>query len=213
MATMKTYNGSSWVRQLVGGQGPVGEIGLTGNQGADGARGSVGVDSALYSRFIKNTRIRAMTYDPVLNNGSSTLTFATNLSMRYPIFLPKPVTLTGMVVAIATPGDFTAATGNFVSMSTGAPLNTAVAQSAEDPNIWKQTAGSAMLVPFTTPYAAAAGLYWLHYEYEYSAVVSDPILPAASTNAAISSGLKSAVGVNNAFLYSGQVVPWMAVYE
>lgn len=97
------------------------------------------------------------------------------------ICLEAGATLTGMVVPTAANGNFTGNNNNKVGLytSNGTTL-TKVAESANNANIWKGGTNAAQLIPFTTPYVAAAGRLYGAYLYCRSAQTTAPSVPIRS---------------------------------
>ncbi len=77
---------------------------------------------------------------------------------------------------------------------------TLVASTAVDGNIWKGAANTVQTVAFTTPYNAAAGVYFIGFVYSQSAQTTAPTLGSA---AVVSNGaVQSAEFTNSAKLYA-----------
>jgi hypothetical protein len=84
-------------------------------------------------------------------------------------YLSTPKVITGVKLAINTAGNFNADNFNGVGLySVSAGTLTQVALSANSGDIWKATAGTFATVPFTAPYTAAAGLYYVAFLWNTS---------------------------------------------
>lgn len=87
----------------------------------------------------------------------------------------EATTLTGATFYQVIQGSYTADNTNGIALCTYvAGVLTVVAQTANDGNCWKGTAGSFVSVPFTTPYVAAIGTYFLYANYNSSAQTTGP---------------------------------------
>lgn len=93
------------------------------------------------------------------------------------VWLPEDATITGVSFLTRVQGNFTGDNNNKIGLYTysGGTL-TRVAQSANDENIWKAAAGAWTEVPFTSTYAATAGLYFVAALYNQSAQTTAPII-------------------------------------
>jgi len=95
------------------------------------------------------------------------------------IWLDNPATLTGIRYYHGTQGVYTADNYNGVGLYTysGGTL-TRVASSTDDGDIWKASA-EMKTVPFSSPYVASAGLYYVAFLYNSSAQTTAPTLGAS----------------------------------
>lgn len=112
------------------------------------------------------------------------------------IYIPKGGILTGVHVGMAN------VTGNYVASSTGfngvvlyssnGTTLTAVAQSANTKNNWTGNAYEGKDIPFTSPYTATAGVYYVGVYMNYiTSTVVPALMSAASYNAGHASSLKT----------------------
>jgi hypothetical protein len=114
------------------------------------------------------------------------------------VWLPKAGTITGVKFHMHTTGSFTGNNTNGLALySYSGGTLTKVAETANDANIWKNTAMTIVSVPFATPYAAAAGLHFVAYCYNAS---------TATTAPQIGGGANIFSGINNGdFTNSGKL--------
>lgn len=115
-----------------------------------------------------------------------------------PVYLSQAATLTGVKFYMRTQGNFTADNVNRVVLYTeSSGTLTEVATSANDGDIWKVAAGSLSSVPFTSTYAAAAGLYYVGFIYNNSAQTTAPALAAITNLAGSTTGMSDLDFANN----------------
>lgn len=93
------------------------------------------------------------------------------------VWLSKAATLTGIKVYVRVLGSYTPDNNNRVGLYTysGGTL-TLVASSANSGTLWTSAANAIQLIPFSGTYVAAAGLYFVGFLYNQSAVVTAPAL-------------------------------------
>jgi hypothetical protein len=98
--------------------------------------------------------------------------------------------MTGLVWVIGAPGDFTQNGFNGIGLykHAGGGILNLVAQSADDASVFVGTVNDFIEANFTTPYTAAAGLYFVAFLHSASAVVTPP-----------AAFIHSTIGVNDAF--------------
>lgn len=108
------------------------------------------------------------------NNASgSGLTSAT--SRWQAVYLPVAQTITGFAFRMITQGVYTASNENRGGLFTwSAGTMTSVASSTNNGNLWKAAVANIVKEPFTTTYAAAAGLYFVNILYNSSAQTTAP---------------------------------------
>lgn len=95
----------------------------------------------------------------------------------FPVYLPTAATITGIKFFQITQGSYTADQNNYVALYTySAGTMTQVAISTNNGNVWKGTTGTMVSVPFTSTYAAAAGVYYIGYLWNASATTTAPII-------------------------------------
>lgn len=97
------------------------------------------------------------------------------------IYIPDSVAVKGVRFYMHTQGSFTGDNTNSIALYkySGGVL-TKVAETANDENIWKNTAGSFVSVPFLSTYSAGPGLYYVSALYNNSAQTTQPRIGAAS---------------------------------
>jgi hypothetical protein len=145
-----------------------------------------------------------------------------------PVYLPVAATITGVKFMLSTAGDYTADNENRIGLYTySAGTLTLVASSANDGNLWKATADTLASKAFSTPYAAAAGLYFVGVISNWSAVVASPVikggatLPAGMVTLDFTNGAKLSGDLTTATLVASQAMSgigsltsrmWVALY-
>lgn len=87
----------------------------------------------------------------------------------------------GVMFLITVQGSFTgdAVNGLALYKLTGT-TQTLVAQTANDPNIWKNAANTVVTVPFTSTYTALPGIYYIAAVYHRSAETTPPAIAACT---------------------------------
>jgi hypothetical protein len=115
---------------------------------------------------------------PISNTGSS---ISNQRFDVVAVWLPNDATITGVNWIQVTAGDYTPNNYNGVGLYTysGGTL-TLVASSTDDGNIWKGTAQTYLSKAFSSPYNAAAGLYFIGALYCRSAAVTPPAIMSCS---------------------------------
>lgn len=110
-------------------------------------------------------------------NTTATLTMGDGIVRFFPIWLPKPQTLTGVKWYQNTAGNYTGDNNNKVGLYTysGGTL-TKVAESTNDANLWKATGGTFGSKAFSSTYAAGAGLYFIAILYNQSSQTTAPVI-------------------------------------
>jgi hypothetical protein len=176
--------------------------------------------------------IKAQSIDCNLQQATTSLTLTTGFVRYMAVYLPTPATLTGVKLLMRTKGSYTANNNNRVGLySYSAGTLTLVASSANDGTLWQTaTSGTLFSVPFSSTYAAAAGVYFVGFIYSSSAQTTAPVIGAGVTLPV--SAQTSADFTNSAFLtgsISGQTdiatstqaasgvtaqttMPWVSVY-
>jgi hypothetical protein len=176
--------------------------------------------------------IKAQSIDCNLQQATTSLTLTTGFVRYMAVYLPTPATLTGVKFLMRTKGSYTANNNNRVGLySYSAGTLTLVASSANDGTLWQTaTSGTLFSVPFSSTYAAAAGVYFVGFIYSSSAQTTAPVIGAGVTLPV--SAQTSADFTNSAFLtgsISGQTdiatstqaasgvtaqttIPWVSVY-
>lgn len=191
MPIAKLWNGTGW-EAVTGRQGDQGPVGLKGATGGVGPRGIAGEQSAAFAAA-RETGILMQVYDiGQSDNGSgdAMVNGAINFSLMY---LPRPETLTGMIVPLGAQGVFTPSGDNKVGLyATDGSTLTLVAESANNSGIWTAAAASATAIPFTTPYAAQPGYYYAAALWSASAVTTAPTMPTKRTSASLKNYRESA---------------------
>lgn len=107
--------------------------------------------------------------------GSLTMT---DQQVRFsPLKIPNNVTITGVRYGSVTAGNYTANNQNRIgiySFDSLTGLLTLVASTTNDGTLWATTSNTVGLRNLTTPWVAAAGIYWSAVLYCRSAAVSAP---------------------------------------
>lgn len=136
--------------------------------------------------FIKLSQALGSTMKAISLNGNiipSTGSNMTDNQARYvAIYLDKPATLTGVKWHCFQQGVYTADQNNYLALySYSGGTLTQVAISTNDGNIWKATASTIVATPFSSPYVAASGLYYIGFLYNSSAQTTAPALGTLSS--------------------------------
>jgi len=109
--------------------------------------------------------IKGATVDLALNRAFINVSHGTTGRFQLtPIYIPTPTTITGVKFVSGVQGVFTASTYNGIglySYNTSTGAGTLLTGTADDPNIWKQTANSIVSKSFTAATSVAAGLYYI----------------------------------------------------
>lgn len=93
------------------------------------------------------------------------------------VYLPKAATLTGIKVYVRVLGSYTGDNNNRVGLYSYSGGNlTLVASSSNNATLWQSSANAIQTVPFSSTYAATAGIYFVGILYNNSAVVTNPAL-------------------------------------
>jgi len=113
-------------------------------------------------------------------------------------YLAKSETITGVKFYQQTQGNFTANNFNgFALFTYSAGVITRVAITANDGNNWKFTSGTTPAIPFTSPYSASSGLYFIGGIYSNTLTPTTvPIMGHGGTK--ITSGAANADFTNTA---------------
>jgi len=145
----------------------------------------IGVDKKILAYQALGSSIIASNVDGDLSSGTSGQSLTSQRCYISAVYLDKAQTVTGVKWVQITAGDYTSNNYNGVGLySYSAGTLTLVASSTDDGNIWKATTGTMSSKAFSTPYSAAAGLYFVGFLYCSSSQVTAPslgIINAAST--------------------------------
>lgn len=143
----------------------------------------------------------------VVNSASSATNGVILTSQRaefFPIIIPKTQTVTGVVWWQSVKGNYVASNENRIGLYTysGGTL-TLVASTANDSALWSgptsQTMGAKAL---SSPYAAAAGVYFLGFLFSASSITTAPRILYANSPGAIEDNLLTLDFVNSAKILS-----------
>lgn len=130
--------------------------------------------------MLATTIFKAQTYEPYRRVLFSSVLITGQIRFSR-IFLPDAANLTGIAQGLITQGVFTAANNNKLGLYAVSGTNLVrVAQTTNDANIWKQAANAAALVPFTSAYSAAAGVYYVAQLYNNGGETTAPKIPNSS---------------------------------
>lgn len=116
------------------------------------------------------------------------------------VYISKPQYITGVKWLQIVQGNYTADNDNGVGLYTysGGTL-TQVARDTNNGNVWKAAANTYAQEPFTAPYFATPGLYYIGYIYNNSAQVTVP--SAAITTSSLGTNAANGDFTNSAKLY------------
>lgn len=105
-------------------------------------------------------------------------------------YLQKAETITGLKVYVRTAGSYTGDNNNRIGLySYSNGVLTLVASSANSSSLWTSAANAIQTIPFSSPYAATPGIYFMALIYNQSAQTTAPALASgvALNNIAMSS--------------------------
>ena len=146
--------------------------------------GGSGVDDNPEIKLLQGlgSEIKAQTFNAV---EATTTTGLVDGTARFnPVYLAKGQTITGVEYYQTTQGVYTSDNNNQVALYTvkaATGVLTRVAISNNDgTNIWKQAANVTYKVPFSSPYVATAGVYYIGFLYNSSAQSTQPFILAKS---------------------------------
>lgn len=122
----------------------------------------------------------AQTMDVPFISANTSTALVDNTVRFVPIYLSKAATLTGIRVYVRTLGNYTGDNNNRVGLySYSGGTMTLVASSTNSASLWTSTANAFQTIPFTSTYAANAGLYFVGLLYNQSAQTTAPTLAGA----------------------------------
>lgn len=147
------------------------------------------------------------------------------------VYLTKAATLTGIKVYVRVVGNYTGDNNNRVGLySYSSGTLTLVASSANNATLWTSAANAIQTIPFSSTYAASAGLYFVGFLYNNSAQTTAPTLASGValnnlvmastamgfTNSAKLHGTSSGTDLPSSIAMSSitaSVIPsWVAIY-
>jgi len=106
---------------------------------------------------------------------SDSTNISDNEMLLMPLNISTSATITGIRIPIATSGVYVASDFNGVALYTlSNGVYTRVAISANLPNLWKTSANTTAIAPFTSPYVASAGIYYVGLCYNQSSQTTQP---------------------------------------
>lgn len=126
---------------------------------------------ALGSPILAETVSQSLAY-------SNTSTAMVDGQIKYEaVYLSKAATLTGVKVYVRVLGAYTGDNNNRIGLySYSGGTLTLVASSANSATLWTSAANSIQTIPFSSTYAAAAGIYFVGLIYNQSAQTTAPSL-------------------------------------
>lgn len=145
--------------------------------GTDGTltRGYINTDDVVKAFRALGSGIKAQTVGMNLTNATIASTMQDSRNYLTAVYLSEATTITGVGFLMATQGDYTADNNNRVGLySYSGGTLTLVASSANNGNLWKAAANTVVKEPFTTPYVAQPGIYFVGLLYNSSAQTTAP---------------------------------------
>lgn len=161
---------------------------------------------------------------------STGISLANNVARYMVVYINRNITITGVKWFQISQGSYTANNNNYVALySYSGGTMTQVAISANNASLWTVAATTMGSAPFTSPYAATPGVYFIGILYNESAQTTAPSIAfGTGTNQFISESLD----FTNSAKFSGTVatqntlpstqamsgvsssvsVPWLALY-
>jgi hypothetical protein len=122
----------------------------------------------------------------ILTAESSFINMTDNVIRFSSFYIPDSCILTGLKFILDTQGNFTADNFNGIGLyKLAGTMLTLVAESANDPNYFKVGSGTLSDIPFTAPYTAAPGIYYVAYLANWSAVIAAPKMYMAQSDSAV----------------------------
>jgi hypothetical protein len=146
--------------------------------------GGSGIDDNPEIKLLQGlgSQIKAQTFNAV--EATTTTGLVDGTARLNPVYLAKGQTITGVEYYQTTQGVYTSDNNNQVALYTvnaATGVLTRVAISNNDgTNIWKQAANVTYKVPFSSPYVASAGVYYIGFLYNTSAQSTQPFILAKS---------------------------------
>jgi hypothetical protein len=166
----------------------------------------------------------------VFNLGTNATNISNAVVYFAALYLSKAATLTGACFMQGTQGAYTASTNCKIGLYQISSTNLALlASSAHNGNLFKATASTLVKEPFSSTYAAAAGLYYVGFLWNRSAQTTQPSLYFGTklnanglntldftTNVKLSGSLGSQSDLPSSTALSGIGIsndqPWVGVY-
>lgn len=121
------------------------------------------------------------------------------------VYLPYDATINGAMWFQNTQGSYTADNNNKVALYTkSGSTYTRVAQSSNDGNLWKGASGTWQAKAFSAQYNATAGLYYVAFLANWSAVSTVPVLGSTANQLAVYRRFDLTLGLGLSADASGQ---------
>lgn len=121
------------------------------------------------------TTIKAYPLGMMASIGQAQIAMVDGTYYITPIYVDYTGSITGCRIVLQTQGSFTADNYNGIGLySVSGGTCTKVAETANDPNIWKQVASVSANIPFVTPYNIVPGIYYAVSLYNSSAQTTAP---------------------------------------
>jgi hypothetical protein len=195
--------------------------------------GGSGVDDNPEIKLLQGlgSEIKAQTFNAA--EATTTTGLADGTARFNPVYLAKGQTITGVAYYQTTQGVYTSDNNNQVALYTvnaATGVLTRVAISNNDgTNIWKQAANVTYKVPFSSPYVATAGVYYIGFLYNSSAQSTQPfILAKSAVNSSAQAALDNTGSLTKSMTAYAQTAlattytasglekaatnPWIAIY-
>lgn len=167
---IKTFNGSTLL-----GSGNVAISTVNGSSLV--ASGNIITDYSVQAMAALGSAIKGQTVGQNITTIVSSVALADNQARFVPVWIPQDATVTGVKWFQGTQGNYTADFYNGVALYSYSAGNlTLVDTTDNDGNIWKATGNAWASKAFHTTHAITAGLYFIAYMYNSSAVVSGPTI-------------------------------------
>lgn len=131
----------------------------------------------VHSAQLIGSSVKAISLGMTLASCTGTSTMSDGITRFVAVYIESTETITGVMLALNTAGDYTADNYNGVGLySEASGTLTLRASSADDGNIWKTAATSVITKAFSSTYVATPGLYYVAILWNNSAVNTSPKL-------------------------------------
>lgn len=136
--------------------------------------------------------IKAQSFDSEMNTTTTVRGLADGRIEFQSVYISQAATITGAWFLQVTQGNYTADNYNGIGLySYSAGTLTLVASTTNDGNIWKTAASTYASKAFSTPYSAAAGVYYVGFLYNSSAQTTAPSVGGKVSAAVLNGSITS----------------------
>lgn len=190
--TLKLYNGATQYSVGVAPGDQVAGVAVSDTASMLSGYARKVAPDAIRNMTLMGSSYKAMSFMCNPTDGGGTSPMAAGSIKFIAVYLESEQTITGVKLVLSTAGDYTASNYNGIGLynvtSAGDSIQL-VASSTDDGTIWKTTASTLLTKALSTPYVAAAGLYYVALLYNSSAQTTAPVNSVKSMGNAIHSTL------------------------